>query len=126
MTKREKEERKEVIRLYKKLINANSHNFPEEGESLEAPCEKGVYIILSPKNKVLRVGSTGAQGGIRRRLRYHMSGNSEFIYNYVEGDGKWLRGRCKFKYIEEEDDEIRAYLKAYATVDLWPEYIDVD
>jgi len=118
---------KKVKELYKTLLDAEEHLFPPKRQRLNAPKEKGVYIILSPRGKVLHVGNTPrAKEGVHQRLRNHMNGLSSFAHQYLEGDGDWLRGRCKFKFIVERNPKLRAYLEAYAIGNLCPEHIGAE
>jgi hypothetical protein len=64
----QKQEREKVKALFDRLISAPRKTFPLLGGALDAPNDKGVYLIESPDGRVLHVGRTPrAKGGIRQR-----------------------------------------------------------
>jgi hypothetical protein len=90
------------------------------------PDKKGVYVIYDSKNNVAHVGRTPrTKYGISQRLKDHLYGRPSFTYNYLDGDGEWLRGRFKFNFIIVRSSKIRACLEAYAIGSLCPAHIGV-
>jgi hypothetical protein len=93
---------------------------------LHAPKRQGVYVIFSPKNRVLHVGSTPrAKNGIAQRLRDHLATRSSFTINYepLKSDGSRLRGGYKFCYLIVRSQRQRALLEALAIGHLCPAHI---
>ena len=118
------EDRLAIIRLYAELQNATQRNFPAAGGILEAPEERGVYVIYGPQDQVLHVGSTPkGERGIVKRLRDHMAASSSFTNSYLKGDGSVLRAGYSYRYVVVEDPRHRALLEAYAIGDLCPAHI---
>lgn len=50
-----------VYKLHKELIESTMHSFPKRGMKINVSAEQGVYIIYSPNNEVLHVGTTKVQ-----------------------------------------------------------------
>jgi hypothetical protein len=113
-------EPKLIIKLYEDLINFDFHIFPIKGKI--NICDKhGVYIILSPKDEILHVGSTKtAKGGINQRLLNHVRNQSTFSKGFMKLNSINLRNGYKFKYIEVENGRIRALLEALTAGMLCP------
>lgn len=117
-------ELRKVESLFAELVGGELCVFPEHRQPLNAPDTLGVYIIYSPRGRVLHVGRTPrAKGGLAQRLRNHMYGSSSFKYYYLDGDGSKLRGKYKFRYVEVSDGRIRALLEAYAVGHLCPAHL---
>ena len=110
--------------LFTKLMCSPCQTFPALGKKLTAPDRQGVYVIYSPRGKVLHVGRTSkAKKGISQRLCGHMSGSSSFTKVYLKKKGSKLRGKYKFRYIAVKNKWHRAYLEAYAIGTLCPAHI---
>ena len=117
-------EKANVKILFGQLINSKEDLFPEPRKKIPAPNKRGVYIIYSPKGKVLHVGRTPkARNGIAQRLRDHLNANSSFTNKYLKRDGSKLRQGYKFKYLVVSDPRLRAFLEAYAIGYLCPAHI---
>src|SRR5260370_22041366 len=88
----------EIIKSrFKDLTNSKSQEFPVRG-GCNAPDRRGVYVIYSPKGKVLHVGRTpSARGGIAQRLGNHMSGASSFFEKCLMPNGFTLRHGSPFR-----------------------------
>ena len=110
--------------LYDALLHSRRRKFPMLRAPLDAPRGKGVYVIYSPKGKVVHVGRTPkARGGLAQRLKDHMSGASSFTLRYLKKRGAKLRGRYSFRCLVVRSARLRAYLEAYATGCLCPAHI---
>ncbi len=117
-------EQEKVKALFTKLKRSPLRTFPAIREELEAPDRQGVYVIYSPRGKVVHVGRTPrAKGGIAQRLRNHMNASSSFTKKYLKGGGSKLRGRYKFRCIIVGNRRRRAFLEAYAIGHLCPAHI---
>ncbi len=117
-------EQKTVKDFFTKLTDSELQAFPRLREELNAPDHHGVYVIYSPKEKVLHVGRTiRAKGGIAQRLRGHMSASSSFTNKYLKGKGSKLRGKYKFRCVVVKNKRHRALIEAYATGHLCPAHI---
>jgi len=115
---------KEVEKLFSQLISSKDYLFPETRKKVTAPNERGVYIIYSPKGKVLHVGRTPkAKNGIAQRLRDHLAGNSSFVVKHFKREGARLRNGYKFKYLVVSNKRLRAILEAHAIGHLCPAHI---
>lgn len=107
-----------------KLTSAPREEFPPRGQRLNAPTDKGVYIIYGPAGKILHVGSTPrGRRGLAQRLRNHTHGISSFTRKNPERWRQILDGKCKFSYLVVNNDSDRARLEALAIGTLWPEHI---
>lgn len=120
-------EKKSVAALFDRLLRAPLQDFPAARGAIEAPDNKGVYIIYSPDRKVLHVGSTPrARNGIKQRLRDHMAGQSSFTQKYFSRHkrrGRQLRDGYTFRCLCVPDPRTRALLEALAIGRLCPEHI---
>jgi hypothetical protein len=115
---------KKIASLFDELIRAPRRKFPAPKQSLEAPDQQGVYIIYSPSNKVLHVGSTPrARKGLAQRLRNHLAAQSSFTLHYLNSDGSRLRRGYKFRCLIVRSSRQRALLEAYAIGRLCPAHI---
>ena len=111
-------------KLFNELINSKDYLFPEPHKKINAPNKRGVYIIYSPKGKVLHVGCTPkAKNGIAQRLRDHLNANSSFTNKYLKRNGSRLRSGYKYKYLVVSNPRLRAFLEAYAIGNLCPAHI---
>src|SRR3970040_2734550 len=96
-------------------MSAPPQNFPAAKQPLDAPTDKGVYVIYNPEGDVLHVGRTPrARQGIRQRLRDHLATRSSFTLQYLDRDGSKLRTGYKFRCLCVESPRLRALLEAYA------------
>ena len=117
-------ESKRIDRLYRKLLDCESIKFPRPRQTMNAPTERGVYVILNPRGTVLHVGSTPrAANGIRQRLYGHLGNRSSFVNIYMKNDGERLRSGYQFKYVIVKSPRQRALLEAYAIGQLLPRHI---
>ncbi len=117
-------EQETVKALFTELMHSPLQTFPARRGELKAPVRRGVYVIYSPRKKVVHVGRTPkAKGGIAQRLRDHMSGASSFTTQYLKKQGSKLRGRYKFRCIVVGGRRRRALLEAYAIGRLCPAHI---
>src|ERR1039458_3029660 len=104
-----------ISKLFVDLKRQPLTPFPDNRETLEAPSEKGVYIIYSPAGKVLHVGSTPwARGGVAQRLRDHLAGRSSFTEKMFDNEGWRLRKGYKFRCLAVKNHHHRAYLEFLA------------
>ena len=91
---------------------------------MNAPTDRGVYLILNPRGTVLHVGSTPrAANGIKQRLYGHLQDKSSFVNVYMKHDGDRLRSGYKFKCVVVNDPRQRALLEAFAIGQLLPKHI---
>jgi hypothetical protein len=121
-------EAKMVVEKFKQLLKAKKRKFPEKGKPLDAPNERGVYIIFGRNKSVLHVGATPrGQKGIANRLKDHLQTRSSFTLKFPElkGDGSRLRNGYSFSYLAVVDNRIRAFLESYAVGRLCPRHIGV-
>jgi hypothetical protein len=117
-------EQKTIKKWFETLIGARLCDFPKRGERLDAPKERGVYVIYDPREKVAHVGATPrGKGGIHQRLTNHLHGQSSFIKKCFKGDGSKLRDGFSYRCLPVEDDRLRALLEAYAIGYLCPKHI---
>ena len=117
-------EQRTVRMRFKKLTRAERHRFPLRGERLEAPNLRGVYVIYSPKGKVMHVGGTPrGKNGIRQRLQNHLDGLSSFVGKSLGGKGSKLRNGYEFSSLKVENSRLRALLEHYAAGMLCPKHI---
>jgi len=120
----DEEEPREITELLAKLVREPLIAFPPPGERLEASDRKGVYVIYSPQDKVVHVGSTPrAKEGVAQRLRNHLDGKSSFTKSQFAGDGSRLRRGYKFRYLVVDNGRQRALLEALGIGQLCPEHI---
>ena len=119
-----KKESAGIAKLFVDLLKARITTFPERRRRLDAPKEKGVYVIYKPDGRAAHVGSTpNARNGIAQRLGNHMSGLSSFTSQYLEGDGDLLRGKYRFRCLVVQNARKRALLEAFAIGQLCPLHI---
>jgi len=113
-----------ISALFKQLSSAELKRFPPAGIYLDAPEEKGVYVIYSPKRKVLHVGqTTRAKRGIRQRLKSHLSAKSSFVRTHLKRDAARLRRGCFYSYVLVSNARVRTLLEAYSIGMLCPAHI---
>jgi hypothetical protein len=117
-------EQSKIEALLHKLTAAELGRFPEARSKLEAPEDRGVYIIYDRRGNVLHVGSTPrAKGGIAQRLRGHLASRSSFVQIHFEGEGSRLSDGCTFRCIPVPVPRQRALLEALAIGRLCPAHI---
>ncbi len=119
-------ERGRVERLLTELQKTSYRPFPEPRKRLEAPTQRGVYIIYSPEGKVVHVGGTPyARRGLRQRLRNHLAGKSSFVKKFpkLKRKGSKLRRGYGFRCLVVADPRLRALLECLAIGRLCPEHI---
>jgi hypothetical protein len=118
------DESKEIQQTFSKLECAPLMKFPDPRGRLEAPNERGVYIIYSPQDEVLHVGSTPTgKGGLAQRLRDHLNGKSSFTRAQFEGNGSVLREGYRYRYLVVSNGRQRALVEALGIGSLCPEHI---
>lgn len=115
-----------VRKLYQQLLRARFTKFPRVGQRLVAPDTHGVYLIYSPRGRVLHVGRTvRGRKGLRQRLTNHLHGRSSFVIRFMYGERTRLRGSHAYAFVEVPDSRRRALLEAYATGHLCPRHLGV-
>lgn len=113
-----------IKKLFALLIRGQRSKFPAARERLAATSNHGVYLIMSPRGKVLHVGRTvRGRNGLRQRLNDHLQGQSSFTARYFDRKGAKLRRSHSFSYVEVPDSRARALLEAYAVGHLCPAHI---
>jgi excinuclease UvrABC nuclease subunit len=118
------EERQTIKSLYVLLLKQARPRFPADGSKIDAPEQRGVYLIYDRHDVVFHVGSTPkGQRGIAKRLRDHLNAASSFTNKELNGDGSLLRDGFTFQYLVVEDARHRALLEAYAIGALCPKHI---
>lgn len=117
-------EKDEIEKLYSLLCTQDIKAFPQPYKSLDAPTEKGVYVIRKDDN-VLHVGRTpSAANGIWQRLKNHLAGQSSFVDRFLDGQHALLRTTgYTYQTLVVIDARQRALLEAYATGMLCPKHI---
>ena len=106
------------------LLRSPMRPFPPAGERIDVPDNHGVYIIYDPKGRVGHVGRTvRGKRGLYQRLNNHLHGSSSFTDKALNGKGSVLRNGYKYRYIEVENNRLRALLEAYAIGQLCPEHL---
>lgn len=81
-----------IKKLFVTLNRAPLTKFPEIKGRLEAPDLQGVYVIYSPRGKVLHVGRTlRGKKGLRQRLNNHLQAGSSFVIKHLDSKGSKLR-----------------------------------
>jgi hypothetical protein len=127
-------EQRRVRAKFAQLKHAPIHYFPQSGARIAATDKRGVYVIYSPRGKVLHVGATPrGRRGIAQRLFDHLRGQSSFTRN-----SQWLkkhagpklnrrcayvRKRCTYQCLAVKDERLRALLETYAIGHLCPDHI---
>lgn len=114
----------QVKKLHDDLIKSATFPFPQKKARINASNKHGVYVIYSPENDILHIGTTKrGKNGLNQRLKNHMSGQSSFTKKYCKPKGIDLRNGYRFKYIEVEDGRKRAFLEALTIGLLCPAHI---
>lgn len=113
-----------IMVLHKELIKSEDHFFPQKGTAVKVSIKQGVYIIYSPNNEVLHVGTTKrGKRGLNQRLNNHRNGSSSFLKKYLKPNNMKLSDGFKFKFIEVENGRERASLGALTIGLLCPAHI---
>ena len=113
-----------IKKLFGAFKRAPLTEFPPAKGRLDAPDLQGVYVIYSPRGKVLHVGRTlRGKKGLRQRLNNHLQAGSSFVIKHLDSKGSKLREGYKFRCLPVRDDRKRALLEFYALAHLCPEHI---
>lgn len=116
--------RRRVRRLFKQLVAAPLHRFPEARSPLDAPKRQGVYVIVHARRGVVHVGrTTRGRNGLFQRLKNHLQARSSFVLLFARPKGLDLRRDCKFRYVTVENPRARAFLESLAVGELCPAHI---
>jgi len=111
-----------INRLFQKLISSNFFIFPIKGK-LNATDNHGVYIIYTPEDLVVHVGSTpSGKKGLNQRLYNHISCTGMLYHNYLKVLNIEMRGTHKFKFLIVSDPRKRALLESFTAGILCPIY----
>jgi hypothetical protein len=71
-------EQERLRKLFCELTHAPKYKFPRDHERINAPADRGVYVIYDPNGEPAHVGMTPrAKSGIRQRLKDHLAGDSK-------------------------------------------------
>lgn len=113
-----------IKKLFGSLNRAPLIKFPPAKGRLVAPDLQGVYVIYSPRGKILHVGRTlRGKKGLRQRLNNHLQAGSSFVIKHLDSKGSKLREGYSFRCLAVKDDRKRALLEFYALAHLCPEHI---
>jgi hypothetical protein len=127
----------ELVRVkgkFAELLRSPLHSFPGSRQRFKETDKRGVYVIYSPRGKVLHVcGTPRGQRGIWQRLGNHLHGQSSFTNksNYLWRYGgrtlkdrcTYVREHCSYRYLAIEDERLRVLLEAYAIGHLCPDHV---
>src|SRR5262245_59404347 len=117
-------EQANIQRLFGRLTHSPLQPFPSPRGKLIAPNGQGVYVIYSPRWRVVHVGRTpSGTGGIRQRLGNHLHNASSFTARFLDGHGAELRRGYTFRCLVAKSRRLRALLEAYAIGRLCPAHI---
>ena len=117
-------ERTKVRALFTELMRQPHRMFPELRQRLDAPSDRGVYLIRDRRGNAEHVGrSTSGKDGLRQRLRDHLYGRSSYTSQRFKGDGSKLRRGYTFQCLVVRDERLRALLEAYTIGELCPAHI---
>jgi hypothetical protein len=103
-------ERERIRALFDQLMNAPVKSF--QRGMLDEPKQHGVYVIYSPRGKVLYVGRT-----YRANFRANLEGLQRRLTSHRK---KYGPKGCKFRCLIVKSPRQRALLEAYATGCLCP------
>jgi hypothetical protein len=124
VTRKPLDECSTIGRLFEELIRAPLIPFPLANAPLDAPVERGVYVIYDPKGVPQHVGATPkARNGIRQGLENHLWGLSAFTRACFAHDGSKLRNGYQFRYLIVTEPRERALLECYAIGHLCPSHV---
>lgn len=117
-------ESKRIQELHEKLIQTISYPFTPKGKRVIASDDQGVYIIYTPEDVVLHVGTTKrGEKGLAQRLNNHRNGSSSFYRLYLEPKNIVLSDGFKFKYLVVHDARERVLLEALSIGLLCPKHV---
>ena len=115
---------KAVKTKFGQLVRSSMTKFPKADHSLDVPDNHGVYVIYDPKGRVAHIGRTvRGKRGLYQRLNNHLHGASSFTVKALDGKGGTLRSGYKFRFIEIENNRLRALLEAYTIGQLCPDHL---
>ena len=96
----------------------------DRAPTVQAPDARGVYVIYSPKGKVMHVGGTPrGRRGLRQRLKNHLHGSSSFVKKCFSGKGSKLRAGYQFGFLKVPNPRLRVLLEHYAVGMLCPKHV---
>jgi hypothetical protein len=105
-------------------VPGEANEIPAVRGRLEAPREKGVYVIYSPSGRIVHVGRTPrAKGGIAQRLKDHLADKSSFTNKHLMHEGSKLRRGYTFRCLVVKNGRKRALLEALGIGRLCPVHI---
>jgi hypothetical protein len=127
-------ELRRVKAKFAELIHSPLHSFPRSRARFTETDKRGVYVIYSPRGKVLHVGGTPrGQRGIFQRLSNHLHGQSSFTNksHFLKKHGgrtlkdryTYVREHCTYRCLAVENERLRVLLEAYAIGHLCPDHI---
>jgi hypothetical protein len=127
-------ELRRVKAKFSELIHSPLHAFPRSRARFTETDKRGVYVIYSPRGKVLHVGGTPrGQRGIFQRLSNHLHGQSSFTNKsqFLKKHGgrslkhryTYVREHCTYRCLAIKDERLRVLLEAYAIGHLCPDHI---
>jgi hypothetical protein len=119
---------------FAELPHSPRHSFPLSRARFTETDKRGVYVIYSPRGKVLHVGGTPrGQRGIFQRLSNHLHGQSSFTHKsqFLKKHGgrnlkdryTYVREQCSYRCLAIENERLRVLLEAYAIGHLCPDHI---
>jgi hypothetical protein len=119
---------------FAELVRSPLHSFPASRRQLKETDKRGVYVIYSPRGKVLHVGGTPrGKRGICQRLGDHLHGQSSFTKKskYLWRLGgctlkdryTYVREHCSYRCLVVEDERLRVLLEAFAIGHLCPDHV---
>ena len=104
-------EQKKLPRMFGQLMDAPRRKFPRAHERLDAPTDRGVYVIYDPRGRPVHVGGTPrARNGMAQRLRDHLAGRSSFVIKHLKEKPSRLRRGYEFQCLAVCDSRLRALL----------------
>ncbi len=115
----------EVIeQLFEKLCAEPEYPFPKAGSAPSASRNGGVYVIRSPRGRVVHVGrTTRGSRGLQQRLSNHLHGRSSFTKKYLKNLGSKLRSGYTYQCLEVKRTRQRALLECLAIGRLCPMHL---
>jgi hypothetical protein len=127
-------EPRRVKAKFAELIHSPLHSFPASRRRLNETDKRGVYVIYSPRGKILHVGGTPrGQRGIFQRLSNHLHGQSSFTSKsqFLKKHGgrklkdrySYVREHCTYRCLAIENERLRVLLEAYAIGHLCPDHV---
>lgn len=119
---------------FAELMRSPLRSFPTFRNGLRETDKRGVYIIYSPRGKVLHVGGTHrGERGIWQRLSNHLHGQSSFTNKseFLKRHGgrtlkdrySYVREHCAYRCLAIKDERLRVLLETYAIGHLCPDHV---